>query len=72
MKETIRAWTKCPKILKNGLLPETAVQHADKVLGMDDRMRIWQHVDSPYGLMYTCQQARSSGILAILLVCCSC
>ena len=58
MKETIRAWTKCPKTLKNGLLPEAAVEHADKVLGVDDRMRIWQDADSPYGLMYTCQQAQ--------------
>jgi len=58
LRATIGAWTKCPKQLKNELLPVAAVKHADKVLGVDDRMRIWQHADSPYGLLYTCQQAQ--------------
>ncbi|DBB00133.1 TPA: PSII 6.1 kDa protein, variant 3 [Trebouxia sp. C0004] len=70
LKETIRAWSQCPRTLKNGLLPEAAVEHAEKVLGVDDRMRIWQDADSPYGLMYTCQQAQiqwNSGNPIVLL-----
>ena len=76
MRATIGAWTKCPKKLKNDLVPEAAVKHADKVLGVDDRMRIWQAADSPYGLMYTCQQAQIQwnsgnpiGMLLLLLSC---
>ncbi|KAL0038834.1 hypothetical protein WJX79_009982 [Trebouxia sp. C0005] len=70
LRATIQAWAKCPKNFKNSLLPEAAVEHADKVLGVDDRMRIWQDADSPYGLMYTCQQAQiqwTSGNPVVLL-----
>lgn len=76
MRATIGAWTKCPKKLKNDLVPEAAVKHADKVLGVDDRMRIWQHAHSPYGLMYTCQQAQiqwnSGNPIGMLLLLRSC
>jgi len=76
LRASIRAWTKCPKKLKNDLLPEAAVEHADKVLGVDDRMRIWRDADSPYGLLYTCQQAQiqwnSDNPIGMLLLLRSC
>jgi len=76
LRATIGAWTKCPKQLKNELLPVAAVKHADKVLGVDDRMRIWQAAHSPYGLMYTCQQAQiqwnSGNPIGMLLLLRSC
>ena len=59
MKKFVKlSWDDCPKTLRNNLLPEAAVEHAAKVMGKDNRMRIWQDPEAPRGLLYTCHQAQ--------------
>ena len=59
LKEFVRSsWDNCPKALRIGLLPEAAVEHASKTLGVDNRLRIWQDPENPRGLLYTCHQAQ--------------
>ncbi len=49
---------KLPKVVRNGLMPDLALKHVAKVLGLDDRVRLWRDPKSDMGLMYTCLQAQ--------------
>ena len=59
LEEALRDWSNCPKQIRRALLPEAAVEHSQKVLEADDRMRSWKpSQQSAEGLLYYCSQAQ--------------
>ena len=53
----MESWGQVPRQLRTALAPESAVRHAKKMLGRDDRMPVFMAEHSQYGAMYLCQQA---------------
>ena len=59
LEESLRGWSSCSKAIRRALLPETAVEHSQKVLEADSRLRSWQpSQQSHWGLLYRCSQAQ--------------
>ena len=59
LEESLRNWGGCSKAIRRALLPEAAVEHSQKVLEADSRIRMWQlGQQSDWGLLYRCSQAQ--------------
>ncbi|DBA71137.1 TPA: PSII 6.1 kDa protein [Trebouxia sp. C0005] len=58
LEEALRGWSSCPKQIRRALLPEAAVEHSQKVLQADSRLRSWRaDPKSDWGLLYHSSQA---------------
>jgi len=58
LEEALRDWSSCPKQIRRALLPEPAVEHSQKVLEADSRLRSWRATPkSEWGLLYHSSQA---------------
>jgi len=58
LEEALRGWSSCPKQIRRALLPEPAVEHSQKVLEADSRLRSWRaNPKSDWGLLYHSSQA---------------
>ncbi|KAL0051206.1 hypothetical protein WJX82_003759 [Trebouxia sp. C0006] len=58
LEEALRDWSSCPKQIRRALLPEPAVEHSQKVLEADSRLRSWRATpESEWGLLYHSSQA---------------
>ena len=58
LEEALRGWSSCPKQIRRALLPEPAVEHSQKVLEADSRLRSWRaDPKSEWGLLYHTSQA---------------
>ena len=53
----MEGWKQVPREVRTALTPERAVRHAEKMLGKDNRMRVFKPRGSQYGAMFLCQQA---------------
>lgn len=77
LEESLRGWASCPRQIRRALLPESAVDHSQKVLEADNRMRSWQpSQQSDWGLLYHCSQAQMdfsspAGMTVLERLCCS-
>ncbi len=59
LEESLKGWAACPKQIRRALLPEVAVDHSQKSLEADNRLRRWQaDPQSEWGLLYDCSQAQ--------------
>ena len=59
LEESLRGWASCSRAIRRALLPEAAVEHSQRVLPPDSRVRCWQPDQNPvYGLLYCCSQAQ--------------
>ena len=59
LEESLRGWASCSRAIRRALLPEAAVEHSQKVLPPDSRVRSWQPDQQPdCGLLYRCSQAQ--------------
>lgn len=59
LEESLRGWASCSRAIRRALLPEAAVEHSQKVLPPDTRVRSWQPDQQPNcGLLYRCSQAQ--------------
>ncbi len=58
LEEALRGWSSCTKQIRRALLPESAVEHSQKVLEADSRLRSWRaNPKSEWGLLYHSSQA---------------
>ena len=76
LEESLRGWGGCSKAIRRALLPEAAVEHSQKVLEADSRLRMWQlGQQSDWGLLYRCSQAQldfkspAGGALSVCTMC---
>lgn len=59
LEESLRGWGGCSRAIRRALLPEAAVEHSQKVLEADSRIRMWQRgQESEWGLLFHCSQAQ--------------
>ena len=59
LEESLRGWSSCSRAIRRALLPDAAVEHSQKVLPPDSRVRSWQPDQQPdCGLLYCCSQAQ--------------
>ena len=56
MYQEMKSWGPVPRPVRAALTPEKAVEHAEKMLPRDFRMRIFWPQDSQNGAMYLCKQ----------------
>ncbi|DBB00042.1 TPA: hypothetical protein ACH3X1_013901 [Trebouxia sp. C0004] len=58
LEQALRGWSSCPKQIRRALLPEPAVEHSQKVLEADSRLRSWRaDPKSEWELLYHSSQA---------------
>ena len=59
LEAVIKDWPDCSKAEKRALLPEASVEHAQKVLEPDNKLRSWKgHPGNDDSLLYACTQAQ--------------
>lgn len=58
LHNSLKSWAGVSNNLKKALTPDASVEHAMKMLGPDDRMRVFMSADSHWGAMYFCNQAQ--------------